>query len=285
MKYFRDFDLTNFNAYRIHSLASEAYLPESESELIALLSSFSERKFHLIGSGHNIVLSRSYYSCPFIILGSNYSRFSVANEKIYALSGARMEDLAEHAAVCSLTGIEAFVDIPSSLGGAIVMNAGNAEMEISNVINDVTFYCLESLECKVFNCSEVAFGYRSSVFQGDNSKVILSANMYLQEGSQADIVDAMAEIKRARWAKQPREYPNCGSVFKRPPGYYVGTMIESLGLKGATLGGAQISCKHAGFIVNKGGATGADILGLIELAQAKVYAEYGVELEVEQRVI
>jgi UDP-N-acetylmuramate dehydrogenase len=144
---------------------------------------------------------------------------------------------------------------------------------------------LEDLIIKEKSNKEIEFDYRNSFFQKHKDKIILKSWFKLNNGDPIQIMKKMNESKKRRWSKQPREYPNCGSVFKRPLGKYVGPMIEGLGLKGFSIGGAQVSTKHSGFIINKGGATGEDILELIDYIKAKVFKEFNIVLEVEQRII
>ncbi len=165
------------------------------------------------------------------------------------------------------------------------MNAGASGVEIKDHFIKARFLDLEDLKIKEINVKEVDFSYRNSFFQRTGNKIILKVWLQLNKGNQINIRKKMEEIKEARWAKQPKDFPNAGSVFKRPKGHYVGTMIEELGLKGLSVGGAQVSKKHAGFIVNYNNATGADILKLIKIIQEKVLERYGVSLEVEQRII
>lgn len=285
MKTYKNFDLTNYNAYRLNSFCSRALFPETMNELVSLVAGFGGDRFQLLGSGHNVILSKKFYDEPFVILARNFSSMSLKGTNITADAGARLEELSQIAADHSLSGLEPFYDIPSSVGGAVVMNAGNADAEISQFLISITYYCLATNEMRSIDAKDCGFIYRNSIFQDDQTKLILSAELKLKEGDKDNIWKKMMSIKEARWAKQPRTLPNCGSVFKRPKGYFVGALIDGVGLRGSEVGGAQISPKHAGIIVNNGNATGVDILTLIRRAQQTVMEQCGVMLEVEQRII
>ena len=185
----------------------------------------------------------------------------------------------------SLSGLEMFYDIPSSLGGAVVMNAGASGEEIKDLIVKVRFLDLKDMTIKELDNDKLDFKYRSSFFQKNTDKIILKVWLKLKPDNKANIKSKMLSIKQNRWLKQPRNYPSAGSVFKRPKGKFVGPMIDGLGLKGFTIGGAQISKKHSGFIINRNSATGQDILDLIKFIQKKVYDSEKIHLEIEQRII
>ena len=285
MRVFTNFDLTEFNSYRIKSKCRTAFFPESESDLIELYN--TKKDYILLGSGHNIILSKELYDCDFIIFNGNYNSVVVDNETgiIEAESGITMPELSEMALEEGLTGIEIFYDIPSSLGGALVMNAGASGEEIKDVLVKVRYLDLEDFNVKEIYKKDISFEYRNSFFQRNTDKVVLKAWLKLQPKDRTVIREKMETIKTQRWAKQPKEYPNAGSVFKRPNGYYVGAIIDQLGLKGYRVGGAKISEKHGGFIINYDNATGQDVLDIIKEVKRKVKQKFNLELEVEQRVI
>lgn len=285
MKVFNNFNLKNYNSYKIDSVCSKAWFPENEQELIKLFSKNSEKKCIVIGNGNNVILSKMYYDEEFIILNECFETIVVSGTVIEAEAGATLLQLSEKALEYSLTGLEVFHDIPSSVGGAVVMNAGTKEGEIKDILLKVRYLDLSDLLIKEMFKEDIGFEYRNSFFQKQTDKIILKAWFNLEKGEQKEIKARMDEIKQIRWAKQPRGYPNCGSVFKRPPGRFVGPMLDELGLKGFTVGGAKISEKHSGFIVNFNNATGQDILDVIDHVKSKVLDKFGVELEVEQRII
>jgi UDP-N-acetylmuramate dehydrogenase len=283
MKIFRDFNLKNFNSYNLNAICKVAYFPENEEEILDVFRNV--KTFILLGSGHNILLSKTYYDTPFVIFNGNFNQISIKKNIIIGEAGASMYDLSKFAEQNSLSGLEVFYDIPSSLGGAVVMNAGASGEEIKDVLLKVRFLDLNTLEINELSNDSISFEYRNSLFQKDSKKIVLKSWLELIYLEKELISQKMEEIKKIRWSKQPKELPNAGSVFKRPKGYYVGPLLDELNLKGYTVGGAQISKKHSGFIVNVNNATGEDILNLINFVIEKVYNKYSIKLEVEQRII
>lgn len=285
MKVEENKDLTEFSAYKVKSSCAKAYFPEREEDLVSLYRNNPTEQFTVIGNGNNIIFAKEYYNKSFIILNGCLNKITVENDCILAEAGATLLKLSETALKYSLTGLEAFYDIPSSVGGAVVMNAGNKNAEIKDVLVKVRYLDLNTFEVKELTNEEASFRYRNSFFQEDSNNIILKALFKLLPGNRNIIHKKMEEEKKARWEKQPRDYPSCGSVFKRPEGRFVGPMLDELGLKGFAIGGAQVSKKHSGFIINTGNATGQDILSLITEIQRRVKAHFNIDLVVEQRVI
>lgn len=284
MQNFKDFDLTNYNSYKIKAKCKEAILPDSMEDIIKIYSENYD-DLVLIGTGHNILLTKEYYDQRFLIFNGNYSKINVEGNIITAEAGCTMLKLSELAHELSLSGLEIFYDIPSSLGGAVVMNAGASGEEIKDLIVKVTYLDLEDMQVKTIDREDINFQYRNSFFQRKKNKIILETVLELEPGDKDAIKQKMDLIKSQRWAKQPRTYPNAGSVFKRPPGYFVGKLTQDLGLKGHTVGGAMLSKKHGGFIINFDNATGQDILEIIQHVQKTVFEAHGVNMEIEQRII
>ena len=283
MKTYSDFDLTEYNSYSLTAKCRKAFLPDSEMDVINLYK--SKKDFVLLGNGNNVILSKPYYDQDFVIFNGNFNTIEARENIIIAEAGATTLHLSELALAHGLTGAEFLYDIPSSIGGAVVMNAGTKEGETKSILRKVRFLDLKDMLVKEKMKDELELDYRNSMFQKQKNKVNLKAWFDLDSGSTNEIRKVMDESKARRWSKQPREYPNCGSVFKRPLGRFVGPMLDELGLKGYTVGGAQVSKKHSGFIVNYCNATGSDIIELIKIIQAKVKNHCGVDLEVEQRII
>ena len=285
MRVYKNFDLTDYNSYRLKSICKTAYFPECEDDLFELYK--SNKDFVLLGSGHNIILSKAYYDEDFVIFNGNFNAVEVDKDSgvISAESGATITKVSENAEQNGLEGAEFFYDIPSSVGGAVVMNAGTKEGETKNILKKVRYLDLTDMLIKEKKNKDIEFEYRNSLFQKRKDKIILKAWFKLKRGNSLDIRKIMDTSKERRWSRQPREYPNSGSVFKRPPGRFVGPMIDELGLKGFRAGGAEISKKHSGFIINLGNATGEDILAIIKHTREQVKATFGVDLEVEQRII
>jgi UDP-N-acetylmuramate dehydrogenase len=201
----------------------------------------------IFGLGSNILVRDKGIRGVALKIGNNLKEIKISEQEIYAQAGVRLSELARRAADNSLSGLEFAEGIPGSLGGAVVMNAGAYAGEMKDVVLEVEAIS-QSGEIRIFPATDLGFGYRQSVFQ-HNDYVVLAVKMKLRTGVKAEIQSKMREYAHSRREKQPLEYPSAGSVFKRPTGYYVGPMIEKIGLKGYRVGGAQVSAKHAGFIV------------------------------------
>jgi UDP-N-acetylmuramate dehydrogenase len=285
MKVFENFDLSDYNGYRVSARCRKAFLPETDEEVLAVVNSNPDIIF--LGSGHNIILSKEFYDADFLIFNGNLNQIELGKDEVTleVEAGALMADVSSFALERRLSGIEVFYDIPSSLGGAVVMNAGASGEEIKDVLLKVRYLDIDNLVIKELKRDEIDFEYRNSFFQKNPRNIVLKAWLQLKQELPDLIEQKMNQVKDNRWLKQPRDFPNCGSVFKRPEGRFVGPMLDELGLKGFRSGGAQVSEKHSGFIVNVGHATGKDILDVIEVIKQRVFERFGVDLEVEQRII
>lgn len=285
MKIVNDLDLTPYNSYRIKSTCKRAFFADDEADIQEIFTNYQDVKKVIIGSGHNIILSKDRYEEDFVIFSGNFDQVSLEDDLIKCQSGISMYDLSMIALNASLSGLELFYDIPSSLGGAIVMNAGASGEEIKDLLISVRYY--DPIK-NVFNeilAKDISFEYRNSFFQKNPYLIITESLLRLKKGDPALIKEKMELNKSVRWAKQPKDHPNAGSVFKRPPGHFVGALMDELGLKGYTVGGAKISEKHGGFIVNFDNATGQDILDIIAVVKERVLETYSLDIEVEQRII
>lgn len=285
MRIEENFDLTLYNSYRIRAKCKRAFFPTDETDFVEIYKNLPEVKKIVLGGGFNVILSKEFYDCDFILLGTNFSDVNIEGNSIEAKAGIDLKTLSEMALAHNLTGMEMFYDIPSSMGGAVVMNAGASGEEIKDILEKVRYLDLVDMKVKEILREEMSFEYRNSFFQKNTDKIILKVWLQLAPGEPDAIRKKMERIKTARWAKQPKEFPNAGSVFKRPAGYYVGAIMEELDLKGFTIGGAKISEKHGGFIVNFDNAKGADITQIIDEVRKRVLAVYNLNLEVEQRII
>lgn len=281
-------DLTDYNSYKVHSTAALALFPENEEDFLSLLVNENITNAHIIGKGCNTIFAKEYYdeNHPLIFIRENYAGIMSGNGSLKVLAGTDLKELSVYAMEQSLTGMEYFYDIPGCVGGAITMNAGSCGVSFSDHLFSISYLDAESKKIQVIKKDDLKNSYRSSLFKGNNRRYIISCVLKLPRGEKEEIRRSMEEIVARRIAKQPREYPNAGSVFVRPaPTTYVGPMIEKLGLKGFRIGGAEVSTKHAGFIVNVENATGEDIVNLITYIQNRVREEFGIELETEQRII
>lgn len=285
MKVFHNFDLKNYNSYHLEAVCSTAYFPESDEDIRELFRDPQAKKI-LLGGGYNVILSQPYYDADFVIFSGNYNAISLLeNDRILCEAGADTKTLSEFALKKGLSGLEIYYDIPSSLGGAVVMNAGAGGEDIKGLLERVWYYNPATDAIETASVEEIGFVYRNSLFQQNPELIVCRVLLKLKPGDPAVIRAKMESTRETRWAKQPRNYPNAGSVFKRPPNRYVGPMLDELGLKGYRVGGAKVSEKHSGFIVNTGNASGQDILTLIGDIKHKVSERFGVDLEVEQRII
>lgn len=284
MRVCKQFNLQPYNSYRLNATCETAYFPSNEAEIRAVFQENKERKI-LLGSGHNVILSKTYYPESFVIFADNLNKTTIDGTTIEVEAGATMVELCDLALQHELTGLETFYDIPSSAGGAVVMNAGAGGEEMKDLLISVKYYDPLSDSFHEIRKEDIGFEYRNSFFQKNPGLIVVSAKLQLQKGTREQIKEKMERIKTTRWQKQPRDLPNAGSVFKRPPGHFVGPLVDELGLKGFSIGDAQISGKHSGFIVNKGNATGKDIIDLITYVQQKVKEKFNLHLEVEQRIL
>ena len=240
-------------------------------------------EYTIIGNGSNLLVSDRGICGAVIEIGSMMNNISVEGEKIYAEAGALLSSLAAAAAENCLTGLEFASGIPGSVGGAVVMNAGAYDGEIKDAIDYADVIDNEGNILRLTK-DELGLSYRHSVID-EKKMIVIGAGFRLKEGDGRAIKEKMADFAARRREKQPLNYPSAGSTFKRPEGHFAGKLIEDAGLKGKTIGGAQVSQKHAGFIINTGDATTEDILELMDCCVETVYNKFGVRMEPEVRFI
>lgn len=240
--------------------------------------------FFVIGNGSNLLVKDEGIHGVVIKLGHRFGKIEIDGEYILAYAGATMPTLSQLAKKNSLKGLEFACGIPGTIGGGVKMNAGAYGSQISDILYEVT-YMDEKEEIKTIKNKDCSFGYRKSIFTINPNYVILSAKFKLERGNIDEIENKMKENSLARKTKQPLEYPNFGSVFKRPEGYFVGKLVDDAGLRGYKIGGAQVSTKHTGFIVNVDNATCKDVLDLIGYVQTTVYNKFNVKLTPEVIII
>ena len=243
----------------------------------------TQTPYAVIGNGSNLLVSDTGYRGVIIQIGRNLNQVSVNGEEIRAQAGAMLSVIAKTALSESLTGFEFASGIPGTLGGAAVMNAGAYGGEMKDVLTEVTVLTREG-EIRTIPAEKLEMGYRTSL-AAKNGWIILEAVLKFQKGDAEAIRGRMEELKMQRVTKQPLDLPSAGSTFKRPEGYFAGKLIMDAGLRGFTVGGAQISEKHCGFVVNKGGATAEDVRNLICAVQKKVQEDAGVKLEPEVKFL
>lgn len=237
----------------------------------------------IIGCGSNILVKDGGIRGA-VVSVRHMTQIMDCNDNVLCIgSGYMLKDASEFAWENGLTGLEFAIGIPGTLGGAVFMNAGAYDGEMSHVVTAVRAVDFQG-NIKEYDASHLDFGYRHSVFH-DNHEVIGEVIMTLKPGDKNVIKARMDELTEKRESKQPLEFASAGSTFKRPPGYFAGTLIEQTGLKGLSVGDAQVSHKHAGFVINTGSASAKDVLDLIAEVQRRVYDQHGVHLEPEVRMI
>lgn len=273
--------MANHTTFRTGGNADIMICPQTKEELKNVVKFLYEAgsSYYILGNGSNLLISDNGIRKPVIMLGKNFADVDVFEDCVTARAGVLLSSVARKAADNMLTGFEFAAGIPGTVGGALIMNAGAYGGEMKDVVEAVNFLGPDGEEY-VVSGDEMEFSYRRSALS-DTDCIILGTTLKLEKGNQKEIEAKMAELAAKRREKQPLEFPSAGSTFKRPEGYFAGALIESSGLKGKTVGGAQVSEKHAGFIINKGGATTSDILSLIEEVRNTVYEKHGVMLETE----
>lgn len=298
-------DMSKYTSFRAGGLAAALIEVETIEELKAVLRFVDEENIQhvMLGNGSNMLFKDSGYDGLVIKLspqGFDYIAYIKAEEglekgrpedlkpgeKYLVHVGAAMRNgiLAKILQKDGLAGYEFASGIPGSLGGAVFMNAGAYGGEMKDIVKSVKAVSPDGLEERVFTSEEMYFGYRHSIL-GENGYIAVEVTLELEKGDKEAIGARMKELLEKRNSKQPVNYPSAGSTFKRPEGHYAGKLIEDAGLKGLTVGGAQVSTLHSGFVINKEGATATDILQLMALIQNTVYDKFGVMLEPEVRII
>ncbi len=259
--------------------------PEQLNELKDILTACREENvpYYILGNGSNLLVGDGGYRGVMIALGPGFAEVGADGCRIRARAGALLAAPVKLALERGLTGLEFAAGIPGSVGGAVVMNAGAYGSEISRVLKSATLLTQEG-EIRDLPASDLELGYRTSCVQGMNA-IVLEAVFELEESDPVQIRARMDELTARRREKQPLQFASAGSTFKRPPGYFAGRLIEESGLKGFSIGGAQVSEKHSGFIINRHQATSADILQLCREVQRRVREKQGVELELEVRLV
>ncbi|MCI8638565.1 MAG: UDP-N-acetylmuramate dehydrogenase [Coprococcus sp.] len=271
--------------FRVGGPADYFLVPERTSEIadIVQLCRGKNVPYYVIGNGSNLLVGDKGYRGVVIQIYKSMSRIRIEGDEIIAQAGASLAQTACAAMEASLTGLEFASGIPGALGGAVVMNAGAYGGEMKDVLISADVLTRDG-RVKTLTVEELELGYRKSVIP-EEGFIVLEVQMRLKRGKREEIQGRMEELRQKRLEKQPLEYPSAGSTFKRPEGYFAGKLIQDAGLKGFRVGGAQVSEKHSGFIVNTGGATAAEIQELIRRVTAAVKEKTGVTLEPEVRRI
>jgi len=277
--------LSKHTTFKIGGPADYLVFPSSIDEIsgVMMIAKQYDIPVTILGNGSNILVLDKGVTGLVLKFGSEMSYIRHSGATVTIGAGAMLADVCIYAAKYGLGGLEFAIGIPGSIGGAVFMNAGAYAGEMCQVVGATIGVCADG-SVKRFVESELAFGYRHSAFQ-DNHCIICEVELKLVRNEKPTIEQKMYEYQVRRETKQPLEMPSAGSTFKRPPGHFAGTLIEEAGLKGLTVGGAQVSVKHAGFVVNAGGATAHDVLKLIKEVQRRVYEHSGVMLQPEVRIV
>lgn len=271
--------------FRIGGPADIFVVPDTEEKVAEVIRICREENapFYVLGNGSNLLVSDLGYRGVVVQIYRNLSEIEVEGAVIRAQAGAMLSVIAKKALAAGLTGFEFASGIPGTIGGAAVMNAGAYGGEMKDVLTEVTVLTPEG-DIRNVPARELELGYRHSVIPGRNW-IVLGAKLQLQRGDEEQIRARMEDLKEKRVSKQPLELPSAGSTFKRPEGYFAGKLIMDAGLRGFSVGGAQVSEKHCGFVVNRGDATAADVRALIGAVTARVQDQFGVTLEPEVKML
>ena len=289
MKIIENESLKLHSTFRIGGKAKYFTMPENIEEIAESISFAKEKglEYMVIGNGSNILFKDEGYDGLIIALTKLKGIELMENNVVRVYAGELMSSIGAFAYNNGLGGMEALAGIPGTIGGRIYMNCGAYGSEIKDVLRKVC-YLYSNGETKTFDVSELDLSYRHSIFANDDPAfdgAIVYADIELFPKDKTEIEKKMAEHREARKSKQPLEYPSCGSTFKRPAGYFAAALIDECGLKGKAVGDACVSEKHAGFVINKGEATCAQVLELVEIVKETVFREKGIVLECEIKVV
>ena len=277
--------MSRHTTFRIGGPADLFLLPNTVEEIkkIREICIHEQESYYILGNGRNLLVSDSGFRGVIIQTYRNLAQIQVEEDCIRAQAGALLSGIAQAAKAASLTGFEFAAGIPGTLGGAVVMNAGAYGGEMKDVLKEATVLDSEG-QIRRIPAGKLAMGYRTSVIK-EAGYMVLEAVISLKKGDPDQIRETMKDLTQRRISKQPLEYPSAGSTFKRPEGYFAGKLIMDSGLRGYTHGGAQVSEKHCGFVINTGGATARDVCELMEHVQKTVYEKYNVKLEPEVKFL
>ncbi len=285
--YKRDCEMKSYTTFKIGGSADFVVFPESADALVCLCTELDREniRYIVVGNGSNLLFPDEGFR-GVVILTTAMKNIRIGKNIISAECGASLIKVSSSAYEAGLKGFEFAYGIPASVGGAVYMNAGAYDSEISAVLKSCRCYDREKREVTKLDNADCDFSYRNSLFEKNGDRfVILEAEFELEFGDKSEIRALMDDYMSRRREKQPLEYPSAGSAFKRAPGYFTAKLIDEAGLKGYKIGGAQVSKKHAGFIINVGGATANDVKSLIEHIKKTIKEKFGVDIEGEIRII
>lgn len=276
-----DEPMEKHTTFRVGGEADVLIRVSDKEQLAKLVSYFGKvsQEYFILGKGSNLLVSDKGYRGVVLDMSTHFTKVRVEGTKIYAQAGASLPSVAVLAANHGLTGLEFAAGIPGTIGGAVVMNAGAYDGEMKQVVKSVAVLNPQGEEMELDNAT-MEFGYRSSIIK-NRPFLVQEVVFELSEGNKEEILAKGAEFNQRRREKQPLEYPSAGSTFKRPEGHFAGKLIMDAGLRGYRIGGAQVSEKHCGFVINVGNATASDIYDLMDEVSEKVKEQFGVTLEPE----
>ena len=279
-------DMSMFTSFKAGGRADLLVTPATIDELVYITGVLGSGNmpYMVMGNGSNILVKDGGYRGVIIRIDDGFSEIRADGTSIIAGAGALMSQVARKALEAELSGFEFASGIPGSIGGGVFMNAGAYGGEIANVIEYARVLDKTSGSIKTIQAQELELSYRHSVLQ-QSGDIVIEVKLNLKQGNYEVIEQEMKSLTAKRNEKQPVQYPSAGSFFRRPEGYFAGKLIQDAGLKGLSVGGAKVSSKHAGFIINTGSATASDILSLMRLVQNTVYDRFGVMMEPEVRII
>jgi len=277
----RDEPMNKHTTFRVGGPADYFVCVQTSTEVqgVVALCKKEEVPYYILGNGSNLLVGDKGYRGVILQIAKEMNAISIEGTVVRAQAGALLSRIGNKVLEAGLTGFEFAAGIPGTLGGAVVMNAGAYGGELKDVLEDVTVLDQDGI-IKVLSKEQLALGYRTSII-AEKNYIVLEASMRLEKGEKDQIKVCMEELRERRVSKQPLEYPSAGSTFKRPEGYFAGKLIQDAGLRGFQVGGAQVSEKHCGFVINKDGATAADIVELMKQVTERVYQAFGVTLEPE----
>ncbi|HOZ54263.1 MAG TPA: UDP-N-acetylmuramate dehydrogenase [Bacilli bacterium] len=277
--------LSNYTTYKIGGLAKLIVYPKNQKKLIMLIKKLKEDniKYKIIGNGSNLVFSDNLFDGVLINL-KEFDKIVVNGNTVRVGAGVNLMKLAYYISFKGLTGLEFATGIPGTVGGAIYMNAGAYKSDMGFIVAEVDLLTPDYEIIKMYN-KDLNFKYRSSFVQKNKDYICLEVKLILKKGDKKEIKELIESRKQRRQLSQPLEYPSAGSVFRNPEDKYAGELIESAGLKGYKIGGAEVSKKHANFIINKKNAKAGDVYKLINYVKDKVKEKYNIELKVEQEFV
>ena len=284
MKKIENVDLSKYTTYRLKTKASCMVFPENTNDLIKLIKYLKDNsvKYKIIGGGSNLIFEHDYDGV--LIKLDNFDKLEIKDTKVTVGAGYNLMKLAIKLCKLGLTGIEFATGIPGTVGGAVFNNSGAYKSDMGYIVESIKVLT-PNLEIKTLYNHDLKYHYRTSFLKDNPEYICLEANIVLKHGKKEEILEVIEDRKKRRLMSQPLDYPSAGSVFRNPPDNFAGKLIEDIGYKGKTIGGAKVSEKHANFIINYKDATGEDIVKLINEIKEKVKEKYDIDLVLEQEIV